>query len=689
MIVVYNAVVRPFQAEFSGLEPTGSLRKTGSGSPLSNRLPVDSGNGRLSVRPPLGIGYFVSQAKPPFGDPDLHETPDPSSDPAGFFDLGRFVEQIEEEQTARMKALLEVSRRMNATLDEEELLPFMMDRLMELTQADHGHLVLLKLSPEGNWDADAELNPWEVKVSVSRLSDAQLNANPPSQTLIRRVVDTRQPMRLDDALSDETIKDSKSAHELGLRSVMAVPLITRDRLIGVLSIENRGKFAQFNEEHLDFLQIFGHQAAVAIENARLYRSLRDAQSQLSRAHRALRLEMEESQQALRSERQRLETLEGEVRHLDKMAALGTMTSSIAHELNNPLTGALGFSQLLAMSTNLTDRQRQMVHNISSEMTRCAEIIRNLLRFSRKSKGQRTLIDLNRLISEAADLRRYQMEVNNTELVERYDPEIGATMADHFQLKGVFLNIINNAYDAIHELRGGHGRIEIHTLRRDDGQAEIRITDNGGGIKEPEKIFDPFYTTKDVGKGTGLGMSVAFGVVRSHGGSISAENVGEGARITVLLPLELPDESALQEQTRPDPAPVIKAGRILVVDDEEVIRELCQALLEGEGFQVDLASDGEQARKRIREATYDLIITDIRMPGEISGVDLFRWIKQAYPDRTNRVMFITGDLLTQEYREALGEVGRRLLTKPFEVSALIEVVRSTLAQANAGAPVRDL
>ena len=214
MIVVYNAVVRPFQAEFSGLEPTGSLRKTGSGSPLSNRLPVDSGNGRLSVRPPLGIGYFVSQAKPPFGDPDLHETPDPSSDPAGFFDLGRFVEQIEEEQTARMKALLEVSRRMNATLDEEELLPFMMDRLMELTQADHGHLVLLKLSPEGNWDADAELNPWEVKVSVSRLSDAQLNANPPSQTLIRRVVDTRQPMRLDDALSDETIKDSKSAHEL-------------------------------------------------------------------------------------------------------------------------------------------------------------------------------------------------------------------------------------------------------------------------------------------------------------------------------------------------------------------------------------------------------------------------------------------------------------------------------------------
>jgi len=598
-------------------------------------------------------------------------------DAGGFFDIGRLVERFEEEQTSRMKALLDISRHMNSTLDEEELLPFMMDRVVELMHADHGHLVLLKQNIEDLAERTPEFVTWDVKVSLSRSGDPE-NTNPPSATLIRRILETRQPMRLDDALSDAQIKDSKSAHTLGLRSVMAVPLISRDRLLGVLSVENRGKFAQFNEEQLDFLQIFGHQAAVAIENARLYRSLRDAQAQLSQKQRNLRVEVEESQTALKSERQRLETLESEVRHLDKMAALGMMVSGIAHELNNPLTGALGFAQLLGMGSNLTDRQRQMLHNITSEMTRCAEITRNLLRFSRKSKFQRTPTDLNRLVSEAVDLRRYQMQVNNVQMSEHYDESVGVGLVDHFQLKGVVLNILNNAFDAIQEHRG-HGHIRVQTRRTDDGQMSIEVTDDGGGIKEPEKVFDPFYTTKEVGKGTGLGMSVAYGVVRSHGGTISASNTESGARISILLPVD-PPEQVVAEVRAPQPSVDggLKGSRILVVDDEAVIRELCQALLEGEGCVVELAADGSAAQARLKQQQYDLIITDIRMPGEMSGVDLYRWLKAEKPESCKRVIFITGDLLTQDLREALGEVGRRLLTKPFEVTTLIDIVRTTLA-----------
>lgn len=598
------------------------------------------------------------------------------ADADDFFGIARRVERFEVEQTDRMTAILDISRHMNSTLDEEELLPFMMDRVVELMRADHGHLVLLKQNPEESSQLEPDLVTWDVKVSLSR-GGATGTTNPLSHTLIRRVIESRERIRLDDALSDASIKDSKSAHELGLRSVMAVPLISRGRLIGVLSVENRGKFAQFNEEQLDFLQIFGHQAAVAIENARLYRSLRDAQAQLSRKQQNLRVEVEERNQALRSERQRLETLESEVRHLDKMAALGMMVSGIAHELNNPLTGALGFAQLLSMGTNLTDRQRQMLHNITSEMTRCAEITRNLLRFSRKSKFQRTPTDLCKLVSEAVDLRRYQMQVNNVKVVERYceTPLIG--MMDHFQLKGVLLNILNNAFDAIQEHRG-HGQIWVSCTQLEDGQACIEISDDGGGIKEPEKIFDPFYTTKEVGKGTGLGMSVAYGVIRSHGGTISAANLEGGARITVLLTLDPVEESLLPPPVVvSENAPMTQGARLLVVDDEAVIRELCQALLEGEGFVVELAHDGVSAQTLLRERTYDLIITDIRMPGEMSGVDLYRWLKEEKPEACKRVIFITGDLLTQDLREALGEVGRRLLTKPFEVTALLDMVRSTL------------
>lgn len=599
-----------------------------------------------------------------------------ATDAEAFFGITRQVGTFEEEQSTRMKALLDISRHMNSVLEEENLLPFMMRRVVELMKADHGHLVLLTQSQDVA-ERTAQFVTWEVKVSLSRTGDHE-TSSPPSQTLIRKILESRQPMRLDDALSDATIKDSQSAHTLGLRSVMAVPLISRDRLLGVLSVENRGKFAQFNEEHLDFLQIFGHQAAVAIENARLYRSLRDAQAQLSLKQRHLQVEVDETQTALKSERQRLETLESEVRHLDKMAALGMMVSGIAHELNNPLTGALGFAQLLGMGTNLTDRQRQMLHNITSEMTRCAEITRNLLRFSRKSKFQRTPTDLNRLISEAVDLRRYQMQVNNVQVTEAYDPSIGVGLVDHFQLKGVVLNILNNAFDAIQEHRG-NGHIHVQTRRSDNNHIVIEITDDGGGIKEPEKIFDPFYTTKEVGKGTGLGMSVAYGVVRSHGGTIAASNTDTGARITLHLPIDVPESVA--------PAPSVhsastesnlKGARILVVDDEAVIRELCQALLEGEGSTVELASDGTAAQARLKENTYDLVITDIRMPGEISGVDLYRWMKAERPEICKRVIFITGDLLTQDLREALGEVGRRLLTKPFEVTTLIDVVRTTLS-----------
>lgn len=604
-----------------------------------------------------------------------------------FFDLIRqSVRDVEAEPAARMNEILEISRIMNATLDEEVLLPYLMDRVVDLMGADRGHLVLLRISQDHLDGAIAPGEfPWEIKVSLVRGRDGALapdEAGLLSKTVIRQVIEGEKPLLIEDALQDDLVARSRSVHELGLRSVMATPLISRNRVIGVLSVENRKAVGAFNAEDLDFLEIFGAQAAVAIENAGLYRNLKETQAQLSRAHKALKLEVVESQTALRSERQKLQTMESEIRHLDKMAAMGMMVSSIAHELNNPLTGVLGFADLLSRGDNLTDKQRKWLGHITSEMERCAEIIRNLLRFSRKSKEQREVVDLGALVREAVELRRYQFEVNNVHLAERYPTEPLLVSADGYQLKGVFLNLLSNAYDAIraHERLG---TIWVE-LREEGDKLVLEVSDTGGGIKELEKIFDPFYTTKDVGKGTGLGLSVAYGVVHGHGGKITARNTDVGACLSLSLPRAEPGLKLGQPRASVDGAADLSAPRgnltVLVVDDEMVIRDLCRAVLEGEGYAVEVAASGQEAQKLLANRAFDLVVTDLRMPGGMSGMDLFRWMEAHFPQLARRVLFITGDLMTQELRAAMDTVGQRVLTKPFEVPTLLHAVRETLQRA---------
>ena len=596
-----------------------------------------------------------------------------------FFDLRNAYRDIENERASRMQELLEISTAMNATLDEDTLLPMVMDRIVDLLEADRGHLVLLRSSALPDDDRAGENYPFETKVSLVRDRKGGKEEGLLSQTIIRRVIDQRKPILLEDALHDSSIGQSRSVYELGLRSVMATPLVSRGTIIGVLSVENRKAVGVFNNEDLEFLQIFGSQAAVAIENAGLYRNLKEVQGQLSRAHQALKLEVVESQEALQQERERLQTLESEVRHLDKMAAMGMMVSSIAHELNNPLTGALGFAELLGRGDNLTEKQRHMLGHISSEMGRCAEIIRSLLKFSRKAKEQREALQLNRLVRDAVDLRRYQFEVSNVTIREDYSDAVPLMLLDNVQLKGVILNLLNNAFDAI-QTTAGSGLITVTTQVTGD-RVLLEISDTGGGIKDLAKIFDPFYTTKDVGKGTGLGLSVAYGVVHSHGGKILASNTDVGAKLTISLPLapvQATEPPRLEMVKQPVSAPRSDL-RVLVVDDEMVVRDLVKAVLEGEGYQVDQAGSGNEGCKLMETHTYDLVITDLRMPGGMSGMDVYHWIEKNRPQLSRRVVFITGDLLTQNLRDAMDQVSSKVLSKPFEVVTLLHAARETLAR----------
>src|ERR1035437_904395 len=226
-------------------------------------------------------------------------------------------------------------------------------------------------------------------------------------------------------------------------------------------------------------------------------------------------------------------------HAEKMAAVGQLVSGVAHEVNNPLTAILGFTDLLMENTELPESARRDLRVILQEAQRTKQIVQNLLSFARQMPPQRQLVQLNSILQRTVHLRSYDFISHGIEVVERLDPSLPDVMGDSHQLQQVFLNILNNAYDAVRE--GEHpphpARIEI-TSKQDGGFVEISFSDNGVGIADSERIFDPFFTTKDVGHGTGLGLSICYGIVREHGGEIVCHNNpdSEGATFIVRLPV---------------------------------------------------------------------------------------------------------------------------------------------------------
>jgi len=223
-------------------------------------------------------------------------------------------------------------------------------------------------------------------------------------------------------------------------------------------------------------------------------------------------------------------------HAEKMAAVGQLVSGVAHEVNNPLTAILGFADLLMENPELPESARRDLRVILQEAQRTKQIVQNLLSFARQMPPRRQPVQLNSILQRTVQLRSYDFISHGIQVVERLDESLPEIVGDSHQMQQVFLNIINNAYDAVREC-GRPARIEIMSART-AGCVEISFRDNGTGIADPARIFDPFFTTKDVGKGTGLGLSICYGIVREHGGEIVCHNnlESEGATFIVRLPL---------------------------------------------------------------------------------------------------------------------------------------------------------
>jgi len=376
-------------------------------------------------------------------------------------------------------------------------------------------------------------------------------------------------------------------------------------------------------------------------------------------------------------------LQDQLLQSEKMSAIGQLIAGVAHDLNNPLASVVGFSDLLGEAADVPPRLAEPLAVIRQEAERASAIVRNLLSFARRQEGERQLQSIRPILESTHQLLKNQLLAAHIELTLTFEPGLPEVEVHANQIKQVFVNIINNAAQAITSTpiaKAGGGRIEIATKCEPDGLS-VNVSDNGPGIPEAvaQRVFEPFFSTKSEGEGTGLGLSICLGIVKEHGGNISVDpggaGSGRGATFTVELPTGVRAElspGAGGAESEPAPAERQERLRVLVVDDEPHILHYMQATLESWGHEVVLAHDGSQALKRALMQPFDLIICDLRMP-RLGGREMFYTLARMHPTVADRIIFATGDTVRGDTLQFLEELGRPFLQKPFKLDALRRVL----------------
>lgn len=374
----------------------------------------------------------------------------------------------------------------------------------------------------------------------------------------------------------------------------------------------------------------------------------------------------------------VQDLQQEVVQAAKMSAVGQMISGVAHELNNPLTVIMGYTELskTKLSANGGDpEQIKLAEELHFQADRCRKIVANLLQFARKVTPEFEPIWINGLIEKILQLREYEFHTRNVSVVREYDSANPVLRADRNKLQQVLLNLTNNAYDAIRDTDRA-GNIWVRTKAVDD-KVTIEISDNGTGIRAPDRVFEPFYTTKEVGRGTGLGLSVCYGIIKEHEGQITAENWERGARFTVTLPVGRCEESGQCASKTEQQAVLRKRYRALVVDDELSIVNLQSSFLSSIGIEASGVNSGEAAISFLQDSEVDIVISDIRMPGTVDGLRLYKWIEQNREALADRFVFVTGDSIGLSTGELLQEHSIPHIEKPFNFKEYSRIVRAIL------------
>src|SRR5881398_1900928 len=376
--------------------------------------------------------------------------------------------------------------------------------------------------------------------------------------------------------------------------------------------------------------------------------------------------------------------EHQLQQAEKLRAMGQLVSGVAHEINNPAAIISGFAQTLLLDV-VKPEQREMLQMIYDEATRIGRITANLLAFARAGGSQRTLVDLNDIVRRTFALRSYHLTTLNIAVTLELSPAEPKFWADPSELQQMLLNLLINAEQALVSVETPR-TIVVRTATSEE-EVRLEVADSGPGIA-PEiraKIFDPFFTTKPEGVGTGLGLSICYGIAREHGGRIWVESEpGGGARFCVLLPRDQREESRPEPTVPPRAAAAGGDLTVLVVDDEIALRNALLRFLTRRGIRGEGVSDGAEALRVLQQRNFDVIISDVRMPG-MSGREFLERLGRDRPDLVSRVVLSTGDTFAPDTAALLKDSGVPTVTKPFDFAMLERLLREVATRAAAGRP----
>lgn len=369
----------------------------------------------------------------------------------------------------------------------------------------------------------------------------------------------------------------------------------------------------------------------------------------------------------------LRTTQAQLIQSEKLAALGQLVAGVAHELNNPLNAVIGFSELLLLS-DLSSADREAAEYIRDAGRRMRDIIGNLSLFAQQQRSGRGRVHLDTVIHQAVQLKRAALRLSGIEVrIEPSAPD-AYVWGDPGQLQQVLLNLITNAEQAM-ATQATPRRLTISCAAATD-YAVIEVRDTGPGIPDDvlPRIFDPFFTTKEPGQGTGLGLSLSYGIVRAHHGELTVHTTpGAGTVFHIKLPLLA--EPDLQLPPSP-PAIALPEGRhILIVEDEPGIAAWLARVL-APANTVWVVGDGYAALTTLRERPIDTLITDLKLP-QMSGMDLFQRIQGTYPRLAAATLFISGDTTSATTQAWLARTARPILLKPFTLDELAAALHQAL------------
>jgi len=355
--------------------------------------------------------------------------------------------------------------------------------------------------------------------------------------------------------------------------------------------------------------------------------------------------------------------------IEKISTLADLMPALVHKLNNPLASVIGYAQLILPRIDDPETKKDL-EKIVAEAQRASQIIKSLVTFTKKRKTKKEAINLNEIIEAVLEKKTIELNLRSINVVKELSSSLSPTQVDPKQIEQVLINLINNAEEAISEFHG-LGEIRVKTKLMDD-HIEIMISDDGPGIPKENlsNIFDPLFTTK--GTGIGLGLPISNDILAEHNGTMRVETEwGRGATFTITLPM-IKGESKKKVAEEIYTGKSLKGMKGLVIDDDPILLNFIYKYLELEGCEMTTAPDAQTALGILEVKDYDFVICDMKMPG-MNGSDFYRIVKKRNPSLSDRIIFSTGDVLSETTKEFIDSVINPCIEKPFTLTDLKKAI----------------